>query len=157
MINSIEMIQISLVAYCNCTCRLIIDGYDLDVGKFELFQWMIFGLNHISMMTSSNGNLFRVTGHLRREFIGDRWPHKGQWRGALMFFYLRLNERLSKQSWGRWFETPSHALWRYRNEVRYIKGRDCCWLFGIWMKYECNCLICIFFRTRSLPHRGDST
>ena len=32
--------------------------------------------------------------------------HKGQWRGALMFFYLRLNKRLSKQSWVWWSETP---------------------------------------------------
>ena len=31
----------------------------------------------IYMMTSSNGNIFRVTGHV--------CPHKGQWRGALMF------------------------------------------------------------------------
>ena len=38
------------------------------------------------MMTSSNGNIFRVTGHLCGEFTGPRWiPHKGQWRGALMF------------------------------------------------------------------------
>ena len=39
--------------------------------------------------------------------------HKGQWRGALMFlfFYLRLNKRLSKQSRGWWFETPSRLLW----------------------------------------------
>ena len=38
-------------------------------------------------MTSSNGNIFRVTGHLCGEFAGPRWipPHKGQWRGALMF------------------------------------------------------------------------
>ena len=35
------------------------------------------------MMTSSNGNIFRVTGHLGGEFTGS--PHKGQWRGALMF------------------------------------------------------------------------
>ena len=42
---------------------------------------------------SSNGNIFRVTGHLCGEFPGDRWiprwpvnsPHKGQWRGALTF------------------------------------------------------------------------
>ena len=28
------------------------------------------------MMTSSNGNIFRVTGHLCREFTGPRWiPH----------------------------------------------------------------------------------
>ena len=39
------------------------------------------------MMTSSNGNIFRVTSHLCGEFTGPRWipPHKGQWRGALMF------------------------------------------------------------------------
>ena len=42
-------------------------------------------------------------------------PHKGQWRGALMIFYLRLNKRLSKQSWGWWFETLSRSLWRHRN------------------------------------------
>ena len=30
-----------------------------------------------------------------------------------VFFDLRLNKRLSKQSWGRWFETPSRSLWRH--------------------------------------------
>ena len=40
-------------------------------------------------------------------------PKKGQWRGALIFFFgLRLNKRLSKQQWGWWFETPSRSLWR---------------------------------------------
>ena len=41
----------------------------------------------LAMMTSSNGNIFRITGHLCGEFTGPRWisPHKGQWRGALMF------------------------------------------------------------------------
>ena len=32
-----------------------------------------------------------------------------------VFFDLRPNKRLSKQSWGWWFETPSHSLWRHRN------------------------------------------
>ena len=32
------------------------------------------------------------------------------------FFDLRLNKRLSKQSWGWWFETLSCPLWRHRNE-----------------------------------------
>ena len=41
-------------------------------------------------------------------------PHKG--RGALMFSLIcALNERLSKQSWGWWIETPSHPLWRHCN------------------------------------------
>ena len=48
-------------------------------------------------MTSSNGHIFRVTGPsvrgIHRSPVNS--PHKGQWRGALMFFfYLRLNERL---------------------------------------------------------------
>ena len=47
-------------------------------------------------------------------------PHKGQWRGALMFFfYMRLNKRLSKQSRGWWFETPSHPFRRHCNGMHY--------------------------------------
>ena len=38
-----------------------------------------------------------------------------------VFFDLGLNKRLSKQSWGCWFETPSRSLWRHRND--YIKHR----------------------------------
>ena len=35
-----------------------------------------------------------------------------------VFFDLRLNKRVSKQSWGWWFETLSHPLWRrHYNEV----------------------------------------
>ena len=32
-----------------------------------------------------------------------------------VFFDMRLNKRLSKQSWGFWFETPSRPLWRHCN------------------------------------------
>ena len=32
-----------------------------------------------------------------------------------VFFDLRLNEWLSKQSWGWWFETPTRPLWRHSN------------------------------------------
>ena len=32
-----------------------------------------------------------------------------------VFFDLRLNKRLSKQSWGWWFEMPSCPLWRHCN------------------------------------------
>ena len=47
-------------------------------------------------------------------------PHKGQWRRALKFSLIcALNKRLSKQSWGWWFETPSHSLWRHCNEINY--------------------------------------
>ena len=42
-------------------------------------------------------------------------PHKGQWRGALMFSLIY--KRLSKQPWGWWFETPPWSLWRQCNGV----------------------------------------
>ena len=32
-----------------------------------------------------------------------------------IFFDLRLNKRLCKQSWGWWFETQSRSLWRHCN------------------------------------------
>ena len=41
-----------------------------------------------------------------------------------VFFDLRLNERLSKQSLGWWFETPSPPLWRHSNGFRI---RVCCY------------------------------
>ena len=45
-------------------------------------------------------------------------PHKGQWRGSLMFSLIgALNNRLSKQSWDWWFETPSRSLLRHCNSV----------------------------------------
>ena len=35
-----------------------------------------------------------------------------------VFCVLLLNKRLSKQSWGWWFETPSRSLWRHSNELK---------------------------------------
>ena len=61
------------------------------------------------MMTSSNGNIFRVTGHLCGEFPAQRPVTQS----VDVFFDLRLNNRLSKQSRGWWFETISCPLWRH--------------------------------------------
>ena len=44
----------------------------------------------------------------------SQWPVT---RNFDVFFHLRQNKRLSEQSWGWRFETPSHPLWRHRNEV----------------------------------------
>ena len=54
-------------------------------------------------ITSSNGNIFRVT-CLCEEFIGLRWipPHKGQWLGALMFSLIlaRINAWVNNREAG---------------------------------------------------------
>ena len=70
------------------------------------------------MMTSSNGNIFRVTGHLCGEFTGPgEFPtQRPVTRSFGVFFYLRPNKRLSKQPWGWWFETLSWSLWRHCND-----------------------------------------
>ena len=55
------------------------------------------------------------------------WPLWGESTGGFssqrsvmrsfgVFFDLRLNRRLSKQSGRRWFETPSRSLWRHCND-----------------------------------------
>ena len=71
------------------------------------------------MMTSSNGNIFRVTGHLCGAFTGPGcFPAQRQvTRNFDVFFDLRPNKRLSKQSWGWWVETLSRSLWRHCNEI----------------------------------------
>ena len=75
-------------------------------------------------MTSSNGDIFRVTGHLCGEFTGPRWipSQRPVTRSFDVFFHLRLNKQLSNQSWGWWFETPSHPWLRHRNVKSVFHG-----------------------------------
>ena len=59
-------------------------------------------------------------------------------RSLDIFVGLRLNKRLSKQSWGWWFETPSRSFWRHCNEGSRI-GHP----------FTCRCpSICQFYRYR---------
>ena len=41
-----------------------------------------------------------------------------------VFFDLRRNKRLSKQSWGEWFETPSCSLWHHCNDTQFLEILD---------------------------------
>ena len=60
-----------------------------------------------SMMTSSNGNIFLVTGPLCGEFTGPgEFPaQRPVTRSFDVFLDLHPNKRLSKQWWDWWFET----------------------------------------------------
>ena len=98
------------------------------------------------MMTSSNGNLFRVTGHLCGEFTGHWWiPHTKASDAELwcfdVFFDRRLNEWLSKQSWGWWFEMPSCPFWRPSNATGVCKS-----IIFHWLCFEINSSIDRIFR-----------
>ena len=78
-------------------------------GTFCIFSYF--------MMTSSNGNIFRVTGHLCGEFTGHRWISRTKASDAELWCFLwsAPEYMLNKQCWSWWFETPSSPLWRHCN------------------------------------------
>ena len=77
-----------------------------------LFTMMVQALN---MMTSSNGNIVRVTGLLYGEssVTGEFCAQRPVTRS----FDPCLKQQLIKQWEHRWFETASCSLWRQCNEV----------------------------------------
>ena len=81
--------------------------------KCFVFCWSFIEI----MMTSSNGNIFRVTSPLCGKFTGPQWiPHtKASDAELWCFLWSTPNKRLSKQMQGWWFETHSPPLWRHSN------------------------------------------
>ena len=77
-------------------------------------------------MTSSNENIFRVTGHLCGEFTGPgEFPtQRPVTRSFDVFFDLRLNKWLRQPSRGWWFETQSWSLWRHCNDASTVSCVD---------------------------------
>ena len=95
-------------------------------SKVKQTSWIWGNKSHGSlcahnMMASSNVNFFRVTDHLCGELTGPgEFPvQRPVTQSFDVFFDLRLNKRLRKQSWGWWFETLSRPLWRHCNEYTY--------------------------------------
>ena len=80
-------------------------------------------LSTVHMMTTSNWDIFRVTGCLWGALTGDQWiPLTKASDVELWYFYIRLNKRLSKQSRLWWFDTPSRPLWCHCN-VKLLEWR----------------------------------
>ena len=101
-----------------------------------------------NMMTSSNGNIFRVTCPLCGEFTGPgEFPtQRPVTRSFNVFFDLRLNKRLSKQPWGWWFETPSWSLWPHCNECYNLPAIN--WSNSYYLKYHLGYGKCILGMSR---------
>ena len=107
--------------YTGISIKSVLSGTVWNVvyvsSKIYVSLWPYAEQQNCVMMTSSNGNIFRVTGPLCGEFTGPgEFPtQRPVTRSCDVFFDLRLNKRLSKQPWGWWSETPSSSLWRHRN------------------------------------------
>ena len=84
------------------------------------------GMRQNPMMTSSNRNFFRG------EFPSQR---PSTTRSTDVFFDVRLNKQLSKQSKRRWFETAPHLLWRHWNAsvIRHLHPKALAWCFHLWV------------------------
>ena len=78
-----------------------------SVSRGFIISWWRHQMEHFSALLAICVGNSPVTG----EFPSQR-PVT---RSFGVFFHLRLNKRLSEQSWGWWFETPSRPLWRQFN------------------------------------------
>ena len=129
VIPMLTIISLTFFSMCEHFLRVLSPQCDfLYIGKTAIYiktdprchlAHPLIQIYKHAMMTSSNGNIFRVTDHLCGEFTGPRWipPQRPVKRSFDVFFDLRLNKRLSKQSWGWWFETLSNPLWRHSNAI----------------------------------------
>ena len=94
----------------SCTqCRKSHCG-DKMAGFNKHLSLAAMAASSVNMMTSSNGNIFRIAVHFCKESTCDLWIPT---HSFYVFFDLRLHIQLCKQSWGRWFVTPSRSLWRH--------------------------------------------
>ena len=77
-----------------------------------------------SIMKSSNGNIFIITGSFsENSLVTGEFPSKRPVTQSFdVFFDLHQNTRLSKQSRRRWFETLSRSLWRHSKRDRMYRG-----------------------------------
>ena len=95
-------------------------------------------------------------------------PHIGQWRGALMFYFI-CAQTIEQQSWCGWYETPSRSFWRHSNVIvhlPYARSTSCNIVRPImvkvivrrvmakvhsaaklWLLLQCGRYICKYLRT----------
>ena len=64
----------------------------------DKFQKYLTAFSQTVMMTSSNGNIFRVTGPLCGDVTGEFSAQRPVTRSFDVLFHLHLNKRLRKQS-----------------------------------------------------------
>ena len=87
------------------------------------------------MMTSLNGNIFRVTGSLWGESTAYRWIPLTKGCDTDPWFFSLTSAWLNKQSRRQWLETPYRSLWRHCNDNRteeiWFRDLHPCFLPGI--------------------------
>ena len=111
-----KTVCIFLGIYCTCLwpdANGWVEGYYRSNKSESLFVPTV-AAEHDAVI---KWKLFRVTGPLCGEFTGHRLilAQRPVTRNFDVFYDLCLNKRLSKQSWGWWFETSSRSSCRHCN------------------------------------------
>ena len=98
------------------------------------------------MMTSSNRTIFRVTGLCveNKPMTGEFPSQRPVTRSFDVFFDLRLNKRLSRQSRRQWIETPWGSLWRHLNDHR-TSGGITSHYSATWASWRLKLLVLLLF------------
>ena len=104
------------------TLALWCDSFWLSVKQLYRYLWgLLHGTGAIVQCPNTNETTFSAS----LAICAGNSPVPGEFPAQRpvtwsfdVFFDLHLNKRLSKQSWGWWFETPSRPLWRQRNAWR---------------------------------------
>ena len=111
--------------------HIVTEGWSISLITDSEVMWPY--RNAHFMMTASNRNVFCVTGALRGGSSGYRWipPQRSVARNFAVFFDLRLNKWLSKQSRRWWFSAPSRSLCRHDYIIHYTTSAT----WHIWHTY----------------------
>ena len=106
--------------YCHFVLRIHRGFPSQRASNTKTFQWhdiVMYVFKCQSTSASYHDDVIKWK-HFPRHcpFVTGEFPaQRPVARSFDVFFDLRLNKRLSKQSWGWWFETLSGPLWRHRN------------------------------------------
>ena len=125
-------------------------------------------VSFLHMMTSSNGNIFHITGPFWGESTSHQWIPltKAVMRSFDVFFDLQLKKQLSTQARRWWFETPSRSLWPHcygNTKDRHSMTHGVCEIWGlchefkIWYMFYVDCFIqysCVWVLHVKLWHQG---
>ena len=107
-----------LCSYARAPGKLYDMGVNVNMCLY-IYSWWRHQMDAFSALLAPCARNSPVTG----EFPAQR-PVT---RSFDVFCDLRLNKRLNKQSWGRWFETPSCQLWHHCNVLSIM----------VWQKSVC--------------------
>ena len=98
----------------NVLCQALTHHFNLILPLAQTYcTCIVYFLVKIDGMVADTSTKLSIIIKIVRWISGTKASDAELW----CFFDLRPDKLWSKQSWGWWLETPSHPLWRHRNDV----------------------------------------